>query len=93
MCIFITSFHPQDEKIWSVRDALDNLGLRESLQGFTCNKTKMEVNIRLMNIFQMLEPYIYIGKIAKNNIYMSIDQFLPLELNRYHQSRDYLWHM
>jgi len=44
----------QNENVKSVKDALEQLVCKESLQGYTCTKSKVEVRTRLSVLYKVL---------------------------------------
>jgi ubiquitin carboxyl-terminal hydrolase 10 len=80
----------QSEKVWNVKDALDGFVSRESLQGFTCSKTKVEVEATRRIMLEVLPPvlilhlkcFIYDKDGGIQKVIKKIDYNIDLEVSK-----------
>ncbi|XP_033626234.1 ubiquitin carboxyl-terminal hydrolase 10-A-like [Asterias rubens] len=80
----------QSDKIWTVREAIENLGSKEALHGFTCNKTKQEVEASRRISLEELPPvltlhlkrFVYDKSGGCQKVMKKLDYGVDLEINR-----------
>ncbi|XP_022084105.1 ubiquitin carboxyl-terminal hydrolase 10-like [Acanthaster planci] len=80
----------QSDKIWSVSDAIENLASREALHGFTCNKTKQEVEASRRITLEELPPvltlhlkrFVYDKSGGCQKVMKKLEYGVELEINR-----------
>ncbi|XP_064639980.1 ubiquitin carboxyl-terminal hydrolase 10-like isoform X2 [Lineus longissimus] len=80
----------QSEKVWTVKDALDGFVSRESLQGFTCSKTKVEIEATRRIMLEVLPPvlilhlkcFVYNKDGGIQKVIKKIDYGIDLEVNK-----------
>ncbi|XP_064610884.1 uncharacterized protein LOC135475070 [Liolophura sinensis] len=80
----------QSEKVYTVKEALEGLVSKESVQGFTCSKTKTQVEVTRRTTLEELPPvlilhlkfFIYDKSGGCQKLLKKIDYATDLEINR-----------